>query len=97
MVDALKTLQQKIRKLEAERMQAHKNYLDVSHKIQPAVSTQPETEKCSKKGKWLKKGMGGNGGKFSIIYFFSCFPSIVSTGNRVGFKAAVCRDKMQSS
>lgn len=50
-VDALKTLQQKIRKLEVERMQAHKNYLDISQNIQPADTTQPETEKGSRKGK----------------------------------------------
>lgn len=48
-VDALKTLQQKIRKLEVERMQAQKNYQDVSHNIQPAATTQPEMEKCSQK------------------------------------------------
>lgn len=50
-VDALKTLQQKIRKLEVERLQAHKNYLDISQNIQPAATTQPETENCSRKGK----------------------------------------------
>lgn len=50
-VDALKTLQQKIRKLEVERMQAHKNYVDISQNIQPAVTTTPETEQCSRKGK----------------------------------------------
>lgn len=49
-VDALKTLQQKIRKLEVERMQAQKSYQDVSQSFQPEATTQSETEKCSRKG-----------------------------------------------
>lgn len=48
-VDALKTLQQKIRKLEVERMQAQKSYQDISQNIQPEVTAQPESEKCSRK------------------------------------------------
>lgn len=52
MVDALKTLQQKIRKLEVERMQAQKSYQDISQDIQPEATAQPETEKSSRKGKW---------------------------------------------
>lgn len=52
-VDALKTLQQKIRKLEVERMRAQKNYQDISQNIQPAATHDvgtAETEKCSRKG-----------------------------------------------
>ena len=67
-VDALKTLQQKIRQLELERKQAEKSYKQFSHDAQnreqltasymvpgqPAASL-PETDNSEKKGKWWRQ------------------------------------------
>lgn len=63
-VDALKTLQQKIRRLELERKQAEKSYKQFSHDAQnheqltasytmpgQPVASLPETDKSEKQGK----------------------------------------------
>lgn len=64
-VDALKTLQQKIRQLELERKQAEKSYQQFSHQSQKyeqvtasyvvpgqPSACQPERDSSSRKGKW---------------------------------------------
>lgn len=75
-VDALKTLQHKIRRLEGERMQAQKSYQQISQNVQPAAS-QPETENCSRKGKREMKKTRQGKTIFKDFFSLECFLSVV--------------------
>lgn len=111
-VDALKTLQQKIQQLELERKQAERSYRQFSHQSQkyqqvsasyvvpgqPSAS-QPERDNSSRKGKWCAR----RGHTlcitqvFSFLTFFKKLHCICVYANRAGLEAAVCRGSVQDS